>query len=324
MQHAAHQSAWQNFSCHGGHQNGKFNRDWLRYGQVICMRKFQCMHHFGVSRASPIQTGRLCAECVHGPRRSSSRSRTPDQAPQAAPEAACHPSCIYRESLALRHTALPPEADQYLTYSCFTHSCASVHSRTERLCKNYWNQIQQDCTGRRRQQNTTQPDIPQYGRYCSMLVSNEVDGGSLDDSLVRGAVLKPDGVPNLVPHFAPDFLCHPGCHAHGSHAPGLRAPDLAGLAVAGLVQVLRYLRHSTSTSACHLPVLGCKCHPCCAHAILQRQLLAWSLTACRTIVASRQDASLVMHPSIHSGSALRQGCGTTPPGLSCRSRSPQR
>uniref|UniRef100_A0A8R7K0H9 Uncharacterized protein n=1 Tax=Triticum urartu TaxID=4572 RepID=A0A8R7K0H9_TRIUA len=65
----------------------------------------------------------------------------------------------------------------------------------------------------------------------------------LDHRLVRGAVLEPDGVADLVPELDAQLLRHPRRHAHGRHAPRLRARDLLPLGrVPSLVEVLRYLR----------------------------------------------------------------------------------
>ena len=64
----------------------------------------------------------------------------------------------------------------------------------------------------------------------------------LDDGLVGGAVLEPDGVAHLLPEQAPELLRHALRHRHGRHAPRLRAPDLAPRREPRLRDVLRELR----------------------------------------------------------------------------------
>lgn len=50
----------------------------------------------------------------------------------------------------------------------------------------------------------------------------------LDDGLVAGAVLKADGVADLMPKLDRHFSCNTRRHGHGSHSAGLRAADAAG------------------------------------------------------------------------------------------------
>ena len=63
----------------------------------------------------------------------------------------------------------------------------------------------------------------------------------LDDGIVARAILKADGVANLLPQLDAHLLAHTRRNAHGCYAARLRAPDLSDLRIPDLMQVLRQL-----------------------------------------------------------------------------------